>query len=271
MDPQIAQRLTDQAYAPFARSIGLQLFDTQPGTATTRLAPSPQTSRAIDDPAIHRWALIGMADHALSYAFATLIPPAGGLSTLDIRLDFGPPPTGAVIGHANVTRLAPHNGTATFTATDETVAPVLGATALFNFRGFPGGSTVRDRPNAPSFEIDHPGPFTALLGLHQNGDQVWLEGGHRRTIGFEGLPALHGGVIGALLAAACEAAATPLKAPMRLATLSVRFLRPGGVARLHARAELIRAGRSAAFFTATCYHTESEPVADAQATFAPIT
>jgi acyl-coenzyme A thioesterase PaaI-like protein len=269
MDPQIAERLKDQAQAPFAKSIGLHLIESKNGTAKTRLAPSPQTSRAEDNPAIHPWALIGMADHALSYAFGTLMPPSGGLSTLDIRLDFGPPPTGAVTGNAKVTRLAPHNGTAIFTAIDETAAPVLGATALFNVRSFPGGSTTRDRPDAPNFEIDHPGPFPALLGLHQSNDQVWLEGGHRRTIGFEGLPALHGGVIGALLAAACEAATHGLKNRMRLATLSVRFLRPGGLARLNARAELVRAGRSAAFFTALCYHTETEPVADAHATFAP--
>jgi acyl-coenzyme A thioesterase PaaI-like protein len=268
MDPQIAERLKDQAHAPFAKSIGLQLTNTEPGTATTRLSPSPQTQRAENNPAIHPWALIGMADHALSYAFATLIPPAGGLSTLDIRLDFGPPPTGAVTGHAHVTRLAPHNGTASFSATDETNAPVLTATALFNIRSFPGGSTRRDRPNLPTFEIDHPGPFTALLGLHQDGQKIWLEGGHRRTVGFEGLPALHGGVIGALLAAACEAAT--LKAQMRLSTLNVRFLRPGGLARLNARAEIVRAGRSAAFFTATCYHTETAPVAEAHATFAPV-
>ena len=269
MDPQITERLKDQTYAPFARSIGLQLIDTNPGTAQTRLAPTPQSSRAINDPAIHPWALIGMADHALSFAFATQIPPSGGLSTLDIRVDFGPPPTGAVTGNAKVTRLAPHNGTASFSATDETAAPVLGATALFNFRGFPGGSTTRDRPNAPNFEIDHPGPFPALLGLHQSNDHVWLEGGHRRTVGFEGLPALHGGVIGALLAAACEGATHGLKTPMRLATLSVRFLRPGGLARLNARAELVRAGRSAAFVTASCFHKETEPVAEAHATFAP--
>ena len=270
MDPLIAERLKHQADSPFAVSIGLQLIDTKNGTAVTRLAPSPQTSRATDDPAIHPWALIGMADHALSYAFGSVMPPAGGLSTLDIRLDFGPPPVGAVTGHARVTRLAPHNGTASFSATDETDAPVLTATALFNIRNFPGGSTIHSRPDLPTFEIDHPGPFTALLGLHQEGPKVWLEGGHRRTVGFEGLPALHGGVIGALLAAACEAATHGLKTRMPLATLSVRFLRPGGLTRLEARAELIRAGRSAAFVTASCFHKEPEPVADAHATFGSV-
>jgi acyl-coenzyme A thioesterase PaaI-like protein len=246
------------------------LNDAENGVATTRLSPSPQVSQAAGDPRTHPWALIGMADHALSFAFATLIPPASGLSTLDLRLDFGAPPVGTVTAEARVTRLAPHNGTAILSATDDSGEAVLGATALFNFRGFPGGGSTPVRPDLPRFEIDHAGPFTELLGLHQEGGKTWLEGGLRRTVGFEGLPALHGGVIGALLAAACETAAIGLPAPMRLATLYVRFLRPGGLARLDAGASLVRAGRSAAFFTATCYHTETEPVAEAHATFAPV-
>ncbi|MEJ0049050.1 MAG: acyl-CoA thioesterase domain-containing protein [Rhodospirillales bacterium] len=269
MDPLIARRLKFQQTVPFAHSIGLHLLRTEHGIASARLTPRPQISRAAGDPAIHPWALIGMADHALSYAFASLIPPTSGLSTLDLRLDFGARPIGAVAAEATVTRLATDNGTAILSATDETGATVLGASTLFNFRSFPGGQANAVRPNLPPFEIDHDGPFTDLLGLHQSGPEIWLQGGLRRTIGFEGLPALHGGVIGALLAAACEAAATGPPAPMRLATLGLRFLRPGGLARLEARANLVRAGRSAAFVTATCWHSETEPVAEAHATFAP--
>jgi acyl-coenzyme A thioesterase PaaI-like protein len=127
------------------------------------------------------------------------------------------------------------------------------------------------RPDLPPFENDHEGPFPAFIGLHSEGDCVWLEGAGRRTVGFEGLPALHGGVIGALLAAACEAAIARagLAAGLRLATLHIRFLRPAGLARLDAAANVARAGRSAAFVSASCWHTLEEPVADAQATFAP--
>ena len=57
---------------------------------------------------------------------------------------------------------------------------------------------------------------------------------------------------------------------MRLATLSVRFLRPGGLTRLEARAEQIHAGRSAAFVTGYHFHKETEPVADAHANFGSV-
>jgi acyl-coenzyme A thioesterase PaaI-like protein len=264
----IRQRLNHQNAAPFARAIGLELLDTGDGWATTRLAARPATSISATDARIHPWALIGMADHALSYAFATVIAPDAGLSTLDLRLDFGAVPVGAVTATAHILRAPVHNGTATLVGRDETGAAVIAASALFNTRGFPGGGAGAARPHGQRYEPDHDGPFEALLGLEADDHGLRLTGGARRTVGFEGLPALHGGVIGALLAAACmaEAAVHPVAAGMQLATLHVRFLRPGGMAPLRAAATCARAGRSAAFFDAWCFHAAGENVASAQAT-----
>lgn len=270
MDEAIARRMRFQQATPFAQAIGLELLGWSSGKASTRLAPEGPVRRAPGEAAIHPWALIGMADHALSYVFPSVLPPESGLSTLDLRLDFGPPPAGAVTAQCRLHHRAPHHGTAVLSATDATGANVLAATALFNFRSFPGGGTPR-RPELPRFENDHDGPYPGFLGLRQQGDAVWLEGGGRRTVGFEGLPALHGGVIGALLAAACEAASTRagLSPSLRLTTLHILFLRPAGLAHLDAQAEVVRAGRSAAFLTARCWHVQGETVAEAQATFAP--
>jgi acyl-coenzyme A thioesterase PaaI-like protein len=270
MDEAVAKRMQFQQATPFARAIGLELLDWSEGGATTRLPPSGPISRAEADGAIHPWALIGMADHALSYVFPSVLPPDSGLATLDLRIDFGPQPAGAVTAHTMLHHRAAQHGTALLTAADSTGAPVLAASALFNFRSFPGGGSFR-RPDLPRFENDHAGPFPAFLGLHQDQDKVWLTGGARRTVGFEGLPALHGGVIGALLAASCESTVVHEKLPaaLRLTTLQIRFLRPAGLGRLDAGATILRAGRSAAFLTATCWHNQDETIAEAQATFAP--
>ncbi len=259
-----------QQATPFAQAIGLELCAWEAGSVSTRLPPSGPVQRSAAESAIHPWALIGMADHTLSYVFPGILPPDAGLSTLDLRLDFGAPPSGSVTATARLHHRAVHHGTAVLSATDVTGAPVLAATALFNFRSFPGGSTLR-RPDLPRFHNDHGGPFGDFLGLHETADAVWLQGGGRRTVGFEGLPALHGGVIGALLAAACEAECrrAGLSTLMRLTTLHISFLRPAGLARLDAHAAILRAGRSAAFLTAGCWHTPDKPVAEARATFAP--
>jgi len=270
MDPQIERRMRYQQATPFAQAIGLELGDWGEGFATTRLQPTNPTRFREANATLHPLALIGMADHAISYAFTAAIPPMAGMSTLDLRLDFGPAPVGAVTAQARLLHLCAHNGVATLTAQDDAGQPTLAATALFNFRAFPGGSGEMKRPNLPRFANDHDGPFENFLGLHRETDGVFLAGGARRTVGFEGLPALHGGVIGAALAAACEAEITRLELPLRLATLSIRYLRPGGLARLDARATCIRAGRSAAFLNARAYHEEGEPVAEAQAVFVPI-
>jgi acyl-coenzyme A thioesterase PaaI-like protein len=269
-DDAIARRMRFQQATPFAQAIGLELRSWEAGSATTRLAPSGAVRRSAASDAIHPWALIGMADHTLSYVFPGVLPPDAGLSTLDLRLDFGAAPVGDVTATARLHHRAAHHGTALLSATDAAGAPVLAATALFNFRSFPGGGKLR-RPDLPPFESDHFGPFADFLGLNETSDSLWLEGGGRRTVGFEGLPALHGGVIGALLAEACQAACARagLSRAMRITTLHISFLRPAGLARLDAQADIVRAGRSAAFLTARCWHRHDEPVAEARATFAP--
>ena len=266
MNSALLQRLQFQQDTPFARAIGLELLGWSHGTARTRLPLSRQTCTSDSDAQTHPWALIGLADHALSYAYPTLIPPDSGLSTLDLRIDFGPAAIGAVTATTTVHHHTPHHGMATLTATDEAQQATLAASALFNFRTFPGGGELGSHCRQ-IFENDHPGPFAAFLGLHQSDSETWLEGAGRRVIGFEGLPALHGGVVGALLAAACDRIAP---AGMRLTTLHIRFLRPAGTTRLNASAAAVRAGRSAAFISATCWHEKQAPVADAQATYTPV-
>jgi len=269
MDEPILRRMRHQQATPFARAIGLQLTDWGHGFADTMLPPSQPIRHHAGTAAIHPWALIGMADHAISYAFTAAIPPNAGMSTIDLRLDFGPAPQGAVQAEARLRHLATHNGTATLVSRDEAGQCPVTATALFNFRAFPGGGAEMKRPDLPRFANDHDGPFEAFLALTHSTEGPYLAGSTRRTVGFEGLPALHGGVVGALLAAACAAEVARAGLAQRLGSLQIRFLRPGGTAPLQARASMQRAGRSAAFVNATCFHTEAEIVAEAQASFVP--
>ena len=268
MDPLILRRMRFQQATPFAQAIGLELVDWGIGHARTRLAPAPPVQRTPHDAALHHLALIGMADQTLSYAFTAAIGADAGLSTIDLRVDFGAPPQGAVMAQAQLQHHTAQNGLATLTAQDAAGQAVLAACALFNFRAFPGGGGMK-RPDLPPFVNDHAGPFADFLGLSQADGVTSMAGGVRRLVGFEGLPALHGGVIGALLAACCDAAQSAVAPKLRLATLQVRYMRPAGLAPLFARATCVRAGRSAAFFNATCFHTEGVVVADAQANFAP--
>jgi len=270
MDLQIERRMRFQQATPFARAIGLELAAWGLGFARTTLPPAPQISTAEDNPAIHPLALIGMADHALSYAFTAAVPANAGLSTLDLRLEFGAAPRGAVSAEAKLLHHTAQNGAASLTATDATGATILTASALFNFRAFPGGGGEMKRPDLPRFVNDHDGPFEPFLGLVRDAAGIHLLGGARRTVGFEGLPALHGGVIGAALAAACCAEIDRLELELRLATLTIRYLRPGGLGRLDARASCVRAGRSAGFLDAVASHAQGETVAEAQAVFVPL-
>lgn len=269
MDETTLRRMRYQQATPFARAIGLELLEWGHGFANTRLAPSGPTRSAAGQDTLHPWALIGMADHAISYAFTAAIPANAGMSTLDLRLDFGPAPQGSVTAAAHMTHLSAHSGIARLVAQDEAGNVPVTASAVFNFRAYPGGSGEMKRLDLPRFANDHDGPFEDFLALEEEETGLALAGNTRRTVGFEGLPALHGGVVGALLAAAATQAVAKSGFTHRLASLNIRYLRPGGIERLHGTATILRAGRSVAFVDAVCFHHAARPVAQAQVTFVP--
>jgi acyl-coenzyme A thioesterase PaaI-like protein len=272
--PLLADRLRLQQACPYWRALGIDLLEWGSGRALMRMPPSARIAASDGDARIDPLALVGLLDDAFSNAMATVLPISTGISTLDLRMELNSsaPPTGTVTVETNVNLIGDHMITARAWARDEN-GPVATGTSMFTLGGFPGGS-LPDFDRIGKYDpASASGPFQTLIGLNISGEYVVLPGGNPNVIGWEGGPALHGGVIGATLMASCVTRAEvagEIAAGKRLASLYIRYLRPGSALEtLRTSSRIDRQGRSASFLSANCFHEEGKDVARAHAVFVP--
>ncbi|MGE4323278.1 MAG: hotdog domain-containing protein [Sphingobium sp.] len=272
--PLLADRLRLQQACPYWRVLGIDLLEWGRGRAVMRMAPSPRIAAGTDDARIDPLALVGMLDDSFSNAMATVLPLSIGISTLDLRMEFASaaPPTGAVTAETQVQLVGDTMITAHIMAHDE-AGPIATGTSMFTLGGYPGGSLPDFGKIGLYDPVQATGPFRALIGLERAGDDAVLPGGNPNVIGWEGGPALHGGVIGAVLMESCllrAAAEGEIAAGKRLASLYLRYLRPGSALQtLRASSTVDRLGRSASFLSARCFHDDGRDVGHAHAIFVP--
>lgn len=117
-------------------------------------------------------------------------------------------------------------------------------------------------------------PYTAFVGLEATvlgGDVVTILRRRPTNIGNTQIPAVHGGVLGALLEHAAILqllCSMNLRAPPRIINLSVDYLRPCLDQDTYARSAIIRQGRRIANVRTHAWQTNPErPIAAAHAHF----
>lgn len=268
--PLLAQRLRLQQSCPLWRALRIELIEWGAGRSITRMPPSPPTALSPQDARIDPLALVAMLDDAFSNALASLVPIEVGMSTLDLRMGFAHagPPEGAVVAETHARMLDDHCATSDVLMRDQTGMVVATGTALFTVAGYPGG-TLPDFSAIGHYDPStSPSPYSTLIGLTQKDGEVALAGDSPHVVGWETSQALHGGVIGALLMEACRQRGQQGAPSQRLATLYIRYLRPGSATKaLLSSTEIERQGRSASYVSARCFHEEGRTVATAHATF----
>lgn len=242
---------------PFTRALGLAWIDLDAGTVSLRLPFCNGVGNAAG--AVDARAIMAALDHASSAAlFAALGRPAP-IATLDLRVAFArpvPPASDILLSaHASHVDETVAQITATARAASSGLA-VASATAAFFLGASPGGT--RGNPAGERRHNEVPGTFhaesaqqfasfDAFLGLDAvpDGTPAGVEGDaqrgapdrsqHRvqsivqmhfadRLVGAVALPALHGGVVAALLATAA-ARLVAGESARRLAAISVQYLR----------------------------------------------
>jgi acyl-coenzyme A thioesterase PaaI-like protein len=267
------QTLSPWTFTPCTAALGVSRPEADAGTASATLPPSPLN--AGPDGGIHPLALLPFLDELGSHAVRSLGAGANGMATIELRLDWlGIAAPGPIAGSA---RAIGGRGGARFAAAqahDSRGAVIAAAQLWFATGAFPG-QPASDGPRGldPTPEQHWgDGPFEALLGLERVRGGAHLQPAPA-AVGWTGLPAVHGGVVGVLLAAAAEEALRThvglATAPaLRLAGLTVRYLRAVPARGAAASADIGKSGRRSGHVRSRCTTAAGGPVlAEADALF----
>jgi acyl-coenzyme A thioesterase PaaI-like protein len=212
------------AQVPLPMAIGMSVSACDEDIAHGALPLAPPA--ALPDGTLDPLALLPFLDQLSSFPVSATAGMRTAMSTIDLAVDFlaprlAGPVTGTAqaipgTGRARMVTGVVHDAEGTILATSR---------AWFSIGAPPGGGG--SEPPAVAHPIIAAGSFRETLGLMPDGDDaarlapdIWA------AVGWAGLPALHGGAIAATLGmAALHRIATLGRADLRLATLSVRFLR----------------------------------------------
>lgn len=260
---------------PLARAIGFDLTHCSGGRAEASLPSSDLIRVSAENPATHPSALMAFLDHLSGYAVASREPGHVGISTVELQVAFtGLPAIGPLRGSAEC--VSPVQASTLVLGRIEDAAGKIIATSSswFTVGAFPGGHRDSSGHEEPMVDLGPvSGPYENLIGLAPDGEGgASLAAGVIPAIGWIGLPALHGGAIGAVMAKACEQRLLALGRPgFRLATMTIRYLRAAKADGLHAVATCDWPGRRAAHLAARCFPADGPDSAQAQAFFVPAT
>lgn len=222
---------------------------------------------ALPDGTLDPLALLPFVDQLSSFPLCAGEGMRSAMSTIDLTMDFATP---GIAGPVTAeVRAMPGTGRArlvTGIVRDAAGAAVATSSAWFSIGAPPGGGEAE--PPQIARPILAAATFRDTIGLTPDGDDaarlapdIWA------AVGWVGLPALHGGAIAATLGmAALHRIATMGRADLRLATLSVRFLRAANTSGALAHATVDGIGRRTARLSVTLRNADAI-AASAQALF----
>ena len=198
-----------------------------------------------------------------------LMVAARGTAMATVELDIAliePPAPGAVTGVARALSVDGASRLVVAEATDARGTPVAAASLWFSVGAPPGGGS--DTRPAETRAVSREGPLARTLGMTADADaRVLLAPGVWETVGWTGLPAMHGGAVAVALAMAAQArVAAEGRADLRLAQINIRFLRAATLAGGHAAATVDTIGRRTARLSSEVV-IAGERVASAQLLF----
>lgn len=244
---------------PLADVLGMTPLEASPGVASARLPANPVS--AATDGRVDPLALLPFLDQVGSLPL--MLEHGAPMATIDLAVAFvATPAPGDIVAEAR--SRSPDGGARLVTAeaTDSAGTAVATASLWFSLGAPPGGG--ERPPHVARASSDR--PLREALGLSVAEDaRVLIAPDTRAAVGWTGLPALHGGAIAVALAMAAEArVAAEGRDDLRLAQLSVRFLRAARTFGGTAEARVDAIGRRTARLSATCV-IAGEIVATAQA------
>jgi uncharacterized protein (TIGR00369 family) len=261
---------------PYTSAVGMCWQGVKDGVVEVRLP----FSKAVQDGAsgaIDERAIMALLDHASSSAVFAQLRAALPIATLDLRVAFqrpAPPGTDVVVS-AVATHVAETVAFVNASARAGDGAALAVSSATFIIGSSPGGE--RDggaaglRKPAREFNLGDTallGSFEQYLGLARHGLHVRMEFADR-LVGAVSLPALHGGVVAALLVSAARTAAMAEPGEVkRLAAITVQYLRAARAEATSAIGTFVKRGARSAVLSVTARQAHgSREVAHAQCIF----
>lgn len=254
------------SHTPLAVAIGMSVTHCDAKMASATMAASDAVSLAGGrgtDPL----ALLPFLDQLSSFPVA--VGAGGNTAMSTIELAVALPPVGRigdVVAQAHAMTDQGRARLVTGVVRDPSGATVATSTAWFALGAPPGGQV--DAPEPPPRAIEAHGPFQRLIGLTPEGeDGARLAADVWPAVGWTGMPALHGGAIAAALARAGQRCLeTQGRDDLRLAGITIRYLRAAATTGARALASVDAAGRRTARLSARM-EVAGDVVATAQLLF----
>jgi uncharacterized protein (TIGR00369 family) len=259
---------------------GLQLDRFAPGEAWSSLPYRPVFVGDSETGVLHGGVVTAMLDESCGMAVQLALDGSRAIATLDLRIDYQKPATPglAIRAHAKCTRITRSIAFVRATAYQESEDdPVATATACFMIganRTNMLADRRMDRRSIPMLEApddaDGPfanSPFARALGIRVNGDGTLTMPFSPQIIGNPILPAIHGGMTGALLE---TTAILGVRRELGIATLpkpiglTVNYLRSGRALDTIANVSIVKQGRRIVAFEARAWQDDpAKPIASA--------
>ncbi|MCL2715455.1 MAG: PaaI family thioesterase [Alphaproteobacteria bacterium] len=276
-DPDAPVRIFRSVYGQIS---GLCIDRGAPGEAWSSLPYREVFAGNSSTGVLHGGVVTTMLDESCAMAVQLVPGGAPAIATLDLRIDYQKPATPGQTLKAHslctcVTRqIAFVRATAYQDSEDSPVATATGCFMIGANRSDMFAQRAREYIDLPPLEApDDPegpfcdSPFARCLGIHVRDDGIVAMPFSPKLVGNPALPALHGGLTGALLETAAIvgvgrelAPATPPK----LIGLTVNYLRSGRARDSYASVSIVKQGRRVVAFEARAWQDDAEkPIASA--------
>jgi uncharacterized protein (TIGR00369 family) len=259
---------------------GLRLDRAAPGEAWSHLPYRPVFVGDVRTGVLHGGVVTAMLDESCGMAVQLALDGSRAIATLDLRIDYQKPATPGldISAHAVCTRVTRSIAFVRATAyQDSEDDPVAAATACFMI-GANRTNMLTDRPTAypapPTLDApeDPTGPFVdspfaRCLGIRIGDDGTLVMPFSPLIIGNPILPAIHGGITGALLETSAIVGVTRelgISALPKPIGLTINYLRSGRALNSYASASIVKQGRRVVAFEAKAWQDDpSKPIASA--------
>jgi uncharacterized protein (TIGR00369 family) len=259
---------------------GLRLDRTAPAEVWSSLPYHPAFVGDTETGVLHGGAVTAMLDESCGLAVQLALDGTRAIATLDLRIDYQKPATPGIDlkAHAfcyHVTRSIAFVRASAYQQSEDD--PVATATACFMI-GANRTSIFDDRPAnsgpLPTLEapVDPTGPFANSpfahwLGIRIGDDHTLVMPFSAKIIGNPILPAIHGGMTGALLETTAVVGVTRELGVLALPKpigLTINYLRSGRALDSYAKASIVKQGRRVVAFEAQAWQDDpAKPIASA--------
>src|SRR3982751_936032 len=259
---------------------GLQLDRFAPREAWSSLPYRPVFVGDTETGVLHGGVVTAMLDESCGMAVQLALDGTSAIATLDLRIDYQKPATPGLDIKAHslcyrVTRSIAFVRSSAYQESEDD--PVATATACFmvganrtnmltDERIHNGALPALEAPEDPTSPFAN-SPFARCLGIRLGEDDTLVMPFSPKIIGNPMLPAIHGGMTGALLETPAIVGVTRERgalAPPKPIGLTINYLRSGRALDSHAKVSIVKQGRRVVAFEAQAWQDDpAKPIATA--------